>query len=70
MKTITGKIKKTIYHNDDSNYYVCLFRVKEAENKEYTNKTINMTGTFYDFKLDALVSLNGEFVFNDINYRL
>jgi hypothetical protein len=29
MSNITGKIKKIIYQNNDNNYIVALFRVKE-----------------------------------------
>jgi exodeoxyribonuclease V alpha subunit len=65
MSNITGKIKKIIYQNNDNNYIVALFRVKEeTEEKKHENKTINITGTFFDLKLDALINLEGEFIFN------
>ena len=68
MSYIKGKIKSVIYHNATNGYLVALFRVKETDDEELTdkiNKSITITGVFADYKLDTLVKLTGELKTHD-----
>ena len=61
MSKVIGKVSKKIYLSDN-NYGVYLFRVKENDiDDNYNNKTITITGYFYDFHEDLEFSLIGEF---------
>lgn len=63
MNYIKGKIKSVIYQNATNGYLVALFRVKETDDDVMTdkiNKTITITGTFFDYKLDTDMILYGE----------
>lgn len=65
MNQIVGKIKSTIYYNEVNGYLVALFRVSKVSDeslKEHLKKSITITGTFLDLKLETLMELNGEFV--------
>jgi exodeoxyribonuclease V alpha subunit len=64
MSKMTGKLKKIIYSNDENGYLVALFRVKKSDVLDTENKTINVTGNFYDIKIDALMEIEGEYVLN------
>lgn len=60
MSRIVGKITKTIYKSDN-NYYVNLFRIKENDIDELlNNKTVTITGYFYDLDDEMELSLIGE----------
>ena len=62
---IKGKFKKILYQNEESNYIVTLFRVKETNDpimEEYINKTINVTGIMPNLKIDATYVLKGKFI--------
>ena len=63
MVTFVGKIKSEIYYNEENGYLVALFRITKTdeENKEYLKKTITITGTFLDLKLETPIIINGEF---------
>lgn len=68
MNYIKGKIRNTIYYNEDNGYVVALFRVKDTndeEAKEYLNKTITVTGNLTEVKIDLNIILYGEFVNNE-----
>lgn len=68
MNYIKGKLKKIIYHNNDNGYVVALFRIKETNDQELSdkvNKTITITGTFTEASLDVLMILYGSFKIND-----
>ena len=59
MSKIVGKVGKKIYLSDNS-YGVYLFKVKENDiDDKYNNKTITITGFFYDFVEDLDFSLIG-----------
>lgn len=60
MSKLVGKITKTIFKSDNS-YYVSLFRVKENDfDDSLNNKTITITGYFYDINDEVELSLIGE----------
>ncbi|MBE6147941.1 MAG: ATP-dependent RecD-like DNA helicase [Firmicutes bacterium] len=62
---IKGKFKKIVYQNDESNYVVTIFRIKETNDPrmvEYINKTINATGILPNIKLEAPYILTGSYV--------
>ena len=60
MSRVVGKITKTIYKSDN-NYYVNLFKVKENDiDNYYNNRTITITGYFYDLEEDIELALIGE----------
>ena len=62
MSKIIGKITKTIYKSDN-NYYVNLFKIKENDfDNSLNNKTITITGYFYDIDIDLEYSLVGNFI--------
>ena len=68
MNYIKGKIKKIIFHNNESGYAVALFRVKETndlDNKDKVNKTITVTGVFTDVNVDIAMTLYGEYKKNE-----
>ena len=59
MNKVIGRVSKKIYLSDN-NYGVYLFRVKENDiDDKYNNKTITITGYFYDFSEDLDFSLIG-----------
>ena len=59
MSKLIGKIGKKIYLSDN-NYGVYLFKVKENDISDgYNNKTITITGYFYDLSEDLECSLIG-----------
>ena len=60
MSSIVGKVSKKIYLSDN-NYGVYLFKVKENDIDDiYNNKTITITGYFYDLSEDLDYSLTGD----------
>ena len=60
MSKIIGKLGKKIYLSDN-NYGVYLFKVKENDIDDiYNNKTITITGYFYDLVDDLEYSLEGK----------
>ena len=68
MNYIKGKLKKIIFHNNDSGYVVALFRVKETNDvamKEKVNKSITVTGVFTDVNIDINMTLYGNYVHNE-----
>ena len=66
MNYIKGKIKKTIFYNQESGFVVALFRVKETSVKKLeVNKTITVTGTLLDLNLDIPMTIYGDYVKND-----
>lgn len=68
MNYIKGKLKKIIFHNNDSGYVVALFRVKETNDAfmhEKVNKTVTVTGVFTDVNIDINMILYGNYVNND-----
>ncbi len=68
MSYIKGKLRKTIYYNEDNGYVVALFRVKETDDEalqEYVNKTITVTGNLTEVKIDLTMLLYGEMVQNE-----
>jgi len=65
MNKLTGKIKSIIYYNEANGYLVALFRVSQVSDsslEEYLKKSITITGTFLDMKIETLIELEGEFV--------
>ena len=68
MNYIKGKLKKIIFHNNDSGYVVALFRVKETNDvamKEKVNKSITVTGIFTDVNIDISMILYGNYIHNE-----
>lgn len=66
MNYIKGKIKKTIFYNQESGFVVALFRVKETNVKKIeVNKTLTITGTMLDLNLDIPMTIYGDYVKND-----
>lgn len=62
MNYIKGKLKKIIFHNNESGYVVALFRVKETNDalmREKVNKSITVTGVFTDVNIDISMTLYG-----------
>ncbi len=81
MIKFEGKIKSTIFYNEANGYLVALFRVTKVfdENNEmYLKKTLTVTGTILDLKLETPIIIEGEFKehekygkqFNINNYEL
>ena len=67
MNYIKGKIKNVIYQNESNGYVVAVFRVKETDDsklEELVNKSITITGTFTDVKMDIMLKLYGEYKTN------
>lgn len=65
MNQIAGKIKSVIYYNEANGYLVALFRVSKVSDPsldEYVKKSVTITGTFLDLKMETLMELEGEFV--------
>ena len=65
MNKIVGKIKNVIYYNETNGYLVAIFRVSQVSDNslnEYLKKSITITGTFLDMKLETPMELEGEFV--------
>lgn len=68
MNYIKGKLKKIIFHNNESGYVVALFRVKETNDnamKDKVNKSITVTGVFTDVNIDISMILYGNYVNNE-----
>ena len=68
MNYIKGKLKRIIFHNNDSGYVVALFRVKETNDvamQDKINKSITVTGVFTDVNIDISMTLYGSYVNND-----
>ncbi len=64
METIKGKIRQTIYKNDNG-FFVGTFRVKEAKSEnmeEFVNKTITISGTILEPNDEETYILNGEYI--------
>ena len=67
MNFIKGKIRNTIYQNDNG-FFVGLFRVKETNDEELNdlvNKTITITGSMLDFNTEDTYVLYGEYIHHD-----
>ena len=63
METIKGKIRQTIYKNDNG-FFVGTFRVKEAKSEnmeEFVNKTITISGTILEPNDEETYILMGEY---------
>ena len=63
MNYIKGKIRSTIYQNDNG-FFVGLFRIKETndeELKDLVNKTITITGSMIDSNTEDTYTLYGEY---------
>ncbi|MEG0977420.1 MAG: ATP-dependent RecD-like DNA helicase [Bacilli bacterium] len=68
MNYIKGKIKKIIFQNADNGYLVGLFRIKETNDPSLStklNKSIMITGSFSDARIDVLMTLYGEMTKNE-----
>ena len=68
MSKITGKIKSVIYENDTNGYVVALFRVSEVSDlslEKYLKKTITITGTIVDLKMETLMEIEGEETYHE-----
>ena len=64
MDTIKGKIRQTIYKNDNG-FFVGTFRVKEAKTEnmqEFVNKTITISGTILEPNDEETYLLTGEYI--------
>ncbi len=64
METIKGKIRQTIYKNDNG-FFVGTFRVKEAKSEnmeEFVNKTITISGTILEPNDEETYILTGEYI--------
>ena len=64
MNYIKGKIKNTIYQNDNG-FFVGLFRIKETNDEELNdliNKTITITGSIIDINFDDTYILYGNYI--------
>ncbi len=62
MNYIKGKIRNTIYHNEENGYVVAIFRVKETNDvdlEDYVGKTITITGNFMDVNTEENFILYG-----------
>ncbi len=65
MAILEGKIKSSIFYNEANGYLVGLFRVSKTNDdkyNEYLKKTITITGSFPDLKLETPMQIEGEFV--------
>ncbi len=68
MNCFEGKIKSVIYHNEANGYLVAIFRVSKIyndQNKAYLKKSITITGTILDLKLDTLMRIEGDFTIHE-----
>ncbi len=68
MNYIRGKLKKIIFHNNDTGYVVALFRIKETNEVsmlERVNKTITVTGVFTEVNIDISMTLYGKYINNE-----
>ena len=68
MSYISGKLKKTIFYNEDNGYLVALFRVKDTDDEtldDKINKTITVTGIFNEVHLDVNMKLYGKYIHNE-----
>lgn len=68
MNYIKGKLKRIIFHNNESGYVVALFRVRETNDtlmKDKVNKSITVTGVFTDVNIDINMTLYGQYVNNE-----
>ncbi len=64
MHTITGKISKIIYQNEDNGYTVALLKVKTSTVDKLENTTTQIVGNFYDLKYDVMMELIGDYELN------
>ena len=67
MNFIKGKIRSTIYKNDNG-FFVGTFRIKETNDefmREFINKTITITGTILDPNEEESYLLYGEYIKHD-----
>ncbi len=65
MSYIKGKFTKILYQNEDTNYMVALFRVRETDDEEvrgFVNKTISTNGIILDPRLNYTYTLMGNYV--------
>ena len=65
MNYIKGKISNCIYFNEDNNYLVAVFKIKETNDstiKEQALKTITITGNFFDYNTEETYILYGEVI--------
>lgn len=63
MEEIKGKIRQTIYKNENG-FFVGTFRIKETSSEimqEFVNKTITISGTILDPNEEETYLLNGEY---------
>lgn len=61
---IKGKFKQIIFQNTTNNYLVGLFKVKETNNQDISNKTnkvITVSGIIPNLKIDAPYTLTGKY---------
>ncbi len=65
MSFLVGKIKNIIYNNAENNYSVVLFKVKESDIKNIIDKSIMVTGTLLDLKLEVPMKLTGNYTLNE-----
>ncbi len=68
MSYIKGKIKNTIFYNEDNGYVVALFRLKETDDEaleKQINKTITVTGNLTEVRIDLGIILYGEYRHNE-----
>lgn len=68
MNYIKGKLKKIIFHNNESGYVVALFRVKETNDSvmlDKVNRTITITGIFTEVNIDISIVLYGNYKNNE-----
>lgn len=68
MNYIKGKLKKIIFHNNDSGYVVALFRVHETNDpimQDKINKSVTVTGVFTDVNIDINMTLYGNYINNE-----
>ena len=64
MITFEGKIKNTIFYNESNGYIVASFRVYKTNDpkyQEYVKKSITITGSILDVKLETTMLITGEF---------
>lgn len=64
MNYIKGKVRSTIYQNDNG-FFVGLFRVKETNDddlKDLINKTITITGSLVEVNTEDTYTLYGEYI--------
>lgn len=68
MSYIKGKIRNTIFYNEDNGYVVALFRLKETDDAalaKLINRTITVTGNLTEVRIDLSMILYGEYKHNE-----